>query len=207
MSPLVTAPGPSSALPSLVHCTRGGCLARPPGDQSQLSIGAGWPIAAQYRASPGRAATSHLRSSVSPGRGEARLGTTATLGCDTGGRGTPEINPLNSSCVPAVPKRLAFGHNPIINISYGQSSAKLPVTRLLSHSVTLSLCHSVTLSHGHLFTCSLIYLITWSLGHFVTRSLSHMVTQFNMLTDEHTTSGSPGLLRREKFQTKANCIN
>ena len=42
----------------------------------------------------------------------------------------------------------------IINIPYGQSSAKLPVTRSLGH------------------------LVTWSLGHLVTWSLSHSVTYY-----------------------------
>ena len=41
------------------------------------------------------------------------------------------------------------------NIPSGQSSAKLPVTRSLSHSVTQSLSHSVTLSLHHSFIRSL----------------------------------------------------
>ena len=46
------------------------------------------------------------------------------------------------------------------NIPFGQSSAKLPVT--------LSLCHSVTWSLGHL--------VTWSLSHSVTVSFCHSVS-------------------------------
>ena len=55
------------------------------------------------------------------------------------------------------------------NIPYGQSSAKLTVTRSLGHSVTWSLGHLVTRSLGHS--------VTWSLGHSVTQSLGHSVTQ------------------------------
>ena len=44
-----------------------------------------------------------------------------------------------------------------LNITYGQSFAKLPVTRSLSHLVTRSFGHSVTLS--------LCHLVTRSLGH------------------------------------------
>ena len=39
----------------------------------------------------------------------------------------------------------------ITNIPYGQSSAKLPVTQLLGHSVTWSPSHLVTQSLGHYF--------------------------------------------------------
>ena len=53
------------------------------------------------------------------------------------------------------------------NIPSGQSSAKLPVTQSLGHSVTRS---PVILSSFH----------------------------FNMLTNGQTTSGSTGLLRRQK---------
>ena len=44
----------------------------------------------------------------------------------------------------------------LLNIPYDQSSAKLPVTQLLGHSVTWSIDHFVT----------------WSLGHSTTQSLS-----------------------------------
>ena len=72
----------------------------------------------------------------------------------------------------------------IVNIPYGQSSAKLPVilspSHLViwsfSHSVTRSLGHSVTRSLGHSVTQSPGHLVTWSLGHLVTRSLGHSVT-------------------------------
>ena len=60
-----------------------------------------------------------------------------------------------------------------INIPYGQSSAKLPVTRSHGHSFTQSLGHLVTRPLGHL--------VIWSLSHSVTRSLGqplgHSVTQ------------------------------
>merc|ERR1712242_507701 len=70
------------------------------------------------------------------------------------------------------------------NIPYSQSSAKLPATQSLSHSVTRSISHLVTrsLSHfvtwslGHLVNQSLGHLVTWSLGHLVTWSLGHLVT-------------------------------
>ena len=62
------------------------------------------------------------------------------------------------------------------NIPYGQSSAKLPVTWSLGHSVTQSLGHLVTWSLGHLVTWSLGHSVTRSLGHSVTRSLGHLVT-------------------------------
>ena len=49
----------------------------------------------------------------------------------------------------------------IVNIPYGQSSAKLPVI----------------LTPGHLIIQSFGHLVTWSLGHLVTWSLGHSVTQ------------------------------
>ena len=69
-------------------------------------------------------------------------------------------NPINTLCL----QSLDF--LPHITYTYGQSSAKLPVTWSLGHLVTWSLGHSVILS----------------LGHSVTRSLGH----FNMLTNGHT---------------------
>ena len=64
--------------------------------------------------------------------------------------------------------RLSVWHK--INIPSGQSSAKLPVTLSLGHSVIRSLGHSVTRS----------------LSHLVTRSLGHSVTIFNIATDKRT---------------------
>ena len=82
VSPLVTAPGPSSALPSLVHTTRGGCLARPPGDQSQLSVGAG--LANSSAVLRLTWLGGHLAPEVQrvpgPGRGQARHHRHARLG-------------------------------------------------------------------------------------------------------------------------------
>ena len=49
-----------------------------------------------------------------------------------------------------------------MNIPYGQSSAKLPVTRSLGH------------------------LVTWSLGHLVTQSYDHYFQHGYELTDELT---------------------
>ena len=82
------------------------------------------------------------------------------------------------------------------------------VIRSLSHAVTQSLGHLVTRSLGHLVTWSVGHSFSWSLGHLVSWSLGHSVTQlqviiplFSMLrlTDSHTTSGSTGLLRRQKY--------
>ena len=69
----------------------------------------------------------------------------------------------------------------LTNIPSGQSSAKLPVNRSLGHSVTWSLGHSVTRSLG-------------SLG----QSLFSTLRLTDGRTDGHTTSGSTGLLRRQK---------
>ena len=64
-----------------------------------------------------------------------------------------------------------------LNITYGQSSAKLPVTQSISQSVTRSLRHLVTQSLGYSVTWSLGHSVTWSLGHLVTQSLGHSVTR------------------------------
>ena len=64
------------------------------------------------------------------------------------------------------------------NIPYGQSSAKLPVTRSLGHLVTWSLGHLVTRSLGHL--------VTWSHGHLVTQSYGHYFQHDHGRTDERT---------------------
>ena len=71
----------------------------------------------------------------------------------------------------------------LINIPYGQSSAKLPVTWSLGHLVTWSLGHSVT----------------WSLGHSVIWSSVSTLLR----TDGRTTLGSPGLLRRQQHQQQS----
>ena len=65
-----------------------------------------------------------------------------------------------------------------VNIQYGQSSAKLPITRSLGHSVNRSLGHSITQSLGYSVTRSIGHsVITQSLGHSVTRSLGYSVTR------------------------------
>ena len=67
------------------------------------------------------------------------------------------------------------------------------ITRSLGHLATWPLGHWVTRSLAHLVTRSLGHLVTWSLGHLVTRSMFSMLRR----TEEQTTSGSPGLLRRQ----------
>ena len=63
------------------------------------------------------------------------------------------------------------------NIPYGQSSAKLSVTRSLGHLVTRFLGHSVSWSLGQSVTRSFGHSATRSLDYFVTRSLSQSVTR------------------------------
>ena len=77
-----------------------------------------------------------------------------------------------------------------LNIPYGQSSAKLPVTRSFGHLVIRSLGHSVTWSLGHL--------VTPSLGHLVTQSYDPNFQHCYELTNYLTTLGLTGLLRRQK---------
>merc|ERR1712155_443977 len=85
----------------------------------------------------------------------------------------------------------------ILNIPSGQSSAKLPVTRLLGHSVTRLLGHSVTWSLSYSVTR-----VTRSLCHLVTMSFCHSVsTMLHNTTNQHTTLGLTGMLCRQK------CIN
>ena len=63
------------------------------------------------------------------------------------------------------------------NIPYGQSSANLPLTRSLGHSVAQLLSHLVTWSLGRSVTQSLGHSVTWSLGHSITWSLGNLVTR------------------------------
>ena len=66
--------------------------------------------------------------------------------CPVPRQSTAAMVPLKPSC------KLSCKITYLLNIPPGQSSAKLPVTRSLGHSVTGSLGHSVTRSFGHLVT-------------------------------------------------------
>ena len=77
----------------------------------------------------------------------------------------------------------------IINIPYGQSSAKLPVILSPRNLVIWSFSHLVTRSLGHL--------VTWSLGHSDITKSSFLF--FNIATDRHIILGSTGLLLRQIY--------